>query len=68
MKTYMDFITDITTNNQLLQELELVLPFTNTEALTVWFSYKGYSLENGDALMLYQHQDALMDSGEPIHY
>ncbi len=68
MKTYMDFITDITTNSQLLQELELVLPFPNTDALTVWFSYKGYALGNGDALMLYQHQNALMDSGEPIHY
>jgi hypothetical protein len=68
MKTYMDFVTDITTNSKLLQELELVLPFTNTEALTVWFSYKGYALGRGDAVMLYQHQNALMDSGEPIHY
>jgi hypothetical protein len=68
MKTYMDFITDITTSSSLLQELELVLPFANTEALTVWFSYKGYTLGSGDALMLYQHQNALMDSGEPIHY
>jgi hypothetical protein len=68
MKTYMDFITDITTDVGLLQELELVLPFANTEALTVWFSYKGYRLGDGDAAMLYQHQNALMDSGEPIHY
>jgi hypothetical protein len=68
MKTYMDFITDITTNAGLLQDLELVLPFPNTEALMVWFSHRGYSLGDGDALMLYQHQGALMDSGEPIHY
>jgi hypothetical protein len=68
MKTYMDFITDITSNNQLLQELELVIPFPNTEALTLWFSHKGYSLAEGDAAMLYQHQDALMESGDPINY
>jgi hypothetical protein len=68
MKSYMDFITDITMDVGLLRELELVLPFANTEALMVWFSYKGYALEGGDALMLYQHQNALLESGEPIHY
>ncbi len=68
IRTYTDFISDITTNSELLRELDTVLPFVGTNALKSWFSSKGYSLTEGDVSMLYQNQNSLMNSNEQINY
>ncbi|MBO3462886.1 hypothetical protein G7B40_001220 [Aetokthonos hydrillicola Thurmond2011] len=68
MKTYTDFISDITINFELLKELEAVLPFTDANCLQTWFSSKGYYLTEGDVAMLYHNQNSLMNADEQINY
>ena len=68
MKTYMDFIADISSNVNLLKELEIVLPFTDPQSLTHWFVGKGYQLAEGDVEMLYGSQSSLLENGEQINY
>jgi hypothetical protein len=68
MKTYMDFITDVSSNNSLLKELEASLPFTDLDSLRHWFAQQGYQLANGDVEMLYESQSSLMENTEQINY
>jgi hypothetical protein len=68
MKSYMDFIADISSNVNLLQELEIVLPFTDPQSLTNWFMGQGYQLAEGDVEMLYGSQSSLLGNGEQINY
>jgi uncharacterized protein (DUF1330 family) len=68
MKTYTDFILDITAQADLLQELNLVLPFPEAEQMRSWFASKGYHLESFDIEMLYQNQNALLDANEQVNY
>ncbi len=68
MKSYMDFITDISSNLNLLAELEGLLPFPDQQSLTHWFMGKGYQLADGDIAMLYSSQSSLMENTEQISY
>jgi hypothetical protein len=68
MKSYMDFIADISSNVSLLKELEIVLPFTDPQSLTHWFVGQGYQLAEGDVEMLYGSQSSLLENGEQINY
>jgi hypothetical protein len=68
MKTYMDFITDVSSNNSLLKELEASLPFVDLDSLRHWFAQQGYQLANGDVEMLYESQSSLMENTEQINY
>lgn len=68
LKTYTDFISDITINVNLLRELDNVLPFVDTNSLKSWFGDKGYFLVEEDVVMLYQNQNSLMNSAEQINY
>jgi hypothetical protein len=68
MKSYMDFIADISSNVNLLKELEIVLPFNDPQSLTSWFVGKGYQLAEGDVEMLYGSQSSLLENGEQINY
>ncbi len=68
MKTYTDFILDITSTHSLLQELNAILPFPSIEGLMEWFSSKGYQLADCDADLLYQHQNALLNNDEQVNY
>jgi hypothetical protein len=68
MKTYMDFITDLSSNINLLKELEANLPFTDLDGLQLWFVQQGYQLAPGDVEMLYASQSSLMDNAEQINY
>jgi hypothetical protein len=68
MKSYMDFIAELSSNANLLQELETVLPFADVQSLTTWFVGHGYQLATGDIEMLYSSQSSLMDNGEQVNY
>jgi hypothetical protein len=68
MKSYMDFIADISSNVNLLAELEVLLPFPDQQSLTHWFMGKGYQLADGDVEMLYGSQSSLMENSEQISY
>ncbi|GAB3167918.1 hypothetical protein [Telluribacter humicola] len=68
MKTYADFITAITTQPALLQELESILPFPDQSALQRWFIDKGYQIGDHDLQMLYDQQNSLLDASEQVNY
>jgi hypothetical protein len=68
MKSYMDFISDISSNVNLLKELEVLLPFPDPQTLTHWFVAQGYQLAEGDIEMLYGSQSSLIDNAEQINY
>lgn len=68
MKTYVDFISDLTLDRNLLHALEQDIPFDSRDTLAQWFFARGYSLSEHDAKTLFDNQTSLMNDVEQVNY
>ncbi|MET9834750.1 hypothetical protein ABZ078_36930 [Streptomyces sp. NPDC006385] len=68
MKSYGDFISDITDDATLYDALCDAIPFDGPAELAAWFAGRGYQLTDKDAQTLLTNQEEVTGVGEQVHY